>query len=871
MLLAAGAKLGSYEIVAPLGAGGMGEVYRARDAILKREVAIKILPASYSFDPERLRRFQQEAEAAAALNHPNILVVYHVGQQDGTSYIVTELLQGSTLREKLQGGSLPVHTAINYVVQIAHGLAAAHSQGIVHRDLKPENLFVTKDGRIKILDFGLAKLVRPISPTTEHTVSDNTHPGVVMGTVGYMSPEQVRGQAADARSDIFAFGAMLFEMLTGSRAFRGTTPADTMSAILKEEPSVSQLTKEPNPGLQRIVRRCLEKNPEQRFQSSSDLAFAIEALSDLSSGSQPANLVRASRLPRWVVAAAVLVVVAAGVGIYLRRASWITGPAAPSGPLDIRPLTETGKAFRVAATFDGRYVVYVNGEAGKYELRLLQVATERDVQVLPASSGFISSLHFSPDGNFIYFLRTLNPADPYAATLFRIATLGGPATPLATDARLYSVTVSPDGKQIAYISQAPDESQIVTVDPDGGNRHVLVRRPSPYGFSSIEWSPFPDRLAAVIFGKEDMGLLSVELPTGKMRDLSVTGWGGGGGGLGQPAWSSDGVTIFVPAFSRQNGVTQIWAFDAGTGGHRAITSGSTEYSLGTLSATATGELIGATSTPALTLWATDQSGQLRPFPASTNEGYESVIWAEGRIVTSNQDEMMVHDADGHNSTKLRSYSSIYRDLARCGTDKVVYWAADTQHQSHIARTDVITGSTSRLTDGPLDDAPACTPDGSTLIFVHCLEQRNRCLLTRRSTDPGPSATLYEFSSDGMERIKVSPDGTRILLQKVDPGDPYGWAIMIPVAGGNPQKLRMPVPAAEIAAYGWSPDSKSILYARSENGVGNLWSVPIGGGVPRKLTAFDSDRISSFDVSPDNRLVISRGHWLHDAVLIKNAK
>jgi serine/threonine protein kinase len=224
MSLAPGIKLGPYEIVAPLGAGGMGEVYRARDTVLKREVAVKVLPDSYSSDPERLRRFQQEAEAAATLNHPNILTVHHVGQQDGISYLVTELLQGDTLREKLRGGPLPVRTAIDYAVQIARGLATAHEKGIVQRDLKPENLFVTRDGRIKILDFGLAKLTQPQpnSVASMPTASQETTPGAVMGTVGYMSPEQVRGQVADPRSDIFAFGAVLFEMLTGNRAFHGT-------------------------------------------------------------------------------------------------------------------------------------------------------------------------------------------------------------------------------------------------------------------------------------------------------------------------------------------------------------------------------------------------------------------------------------------------------------------------------------------------------------------------------------------------------------------------------------------------------------------------------------------------------------------------
>ena len=286
MTLAAGTKLGPYEILAPIGAGGMGEVYRAKDPRLGRDVAIKVLPASFSQDADRLKRFEQEARAAGVLNHPGITAVYDIGTANGAPYIVTELLEGETLRNRLLAGSLPVRKAIDYAVQIAKGLAAAHEKGIVHRDLKPENLFLTKDGRVKILDFGLAKLKPETNEggqTDLGTVSGGTEPGVVLGTMGYMSPEQVRGKAADKRSDLFAFGTILYEMLSGQRAFRGETAADTITAILtKEPPDLSQTNKEIHPGLDRIVRHCLEKNPEERFESARDVAFDLDALSGVS-------------------------------------------------------------------------------------------------------------------------------------------------------------------------------------------------------------------------------------------------------------------------------------------------------------------------------------------------------------------------------------------------------------------------------------------------------------------------------------------------------------------------------------------------------------------------------------------------------------
>jgi eukaryotic-like serine/threonine-protein kinase len=293
MSLPSGSQLGPYTIAGPLGAGGMGEVYRARDSRLGRDVAIKVLPSSSSADADRLQRFEQEARAAAALNHPNILALYDIGRSEAGPYLVTELLEGETLRSSLDRGALPARKAIEQAVQIARGLAAAHDKGIVHRDVKPENIFVTANGHAKILDFGLAKLLESdgvvAGGTMLPTTPPLTTPGVVLGTVGYMAPEQVRGHHADHRGDIFAFGAVLYEMLSRRRAFQRETSAETMTAILKEEPpELSSHAVGLSPALQRIVTRCLEKNPAARFQSAGDLAFALDALSMSSSAATAA-------------------------------------------------------------------------------------------------------------------------------------------------------------------------------------------------------------------------------------------------------------------------------------------------------------------------------------------------------------------------------------------------------------------------------------------------------------------------------------------------------------------------------------------------------------------------------------------------------
>lgn len=379
MTVISGTKLGPYEILAPIGAGGMGEVYRARDARLGRTVAIKVLPASFSTDRDRLNRFMQEARAAAGLNHPNILSIFDIGEERGSPYIVSELLEGETLRDKLRSGSIQTRKAVDYALQTTRGLAAAHDKGIVHRDLKPENLFLTNDGQVKILDFGLAKLTRPEDDNASSdaaTVQAITEPGLIMGTVGYMSPEQVRGKAADHRSDLFSFGAILYEMISGKRAFHGETAADTMSAILKEDPpELSETARNVPPGLERIVRHCLEKVPAQRFQSARDLAFDLEVLTEVSgSGTAGAKLpsavqqeIRADsrRKIAQIAGAIVLAGVLIGLGWWLGH-----GRSAPP-PAEYQQITfRTGQIGNARFAPDGTIVYDASWENNRNQLYL---------------------------------------------------------------------------------------------------------------------------------------------------------------------------------------------------------------------------------------------------------------------------------------------------------------------------------------------------------------------------------------------------------------------------------------------------------------------------------------------------------------------
>jgi serine/threonine protein kinase len=530
MPLAAGTKLNVYEVVDLLGAGGMGEVYRARDPALKRDVAIKVLPSFVSQDPDRLHRFEQEAQAAAALNHPNILAVYQFGVFEGAPYLVSELLEGDTLRQVLQRGPLPVRKTIDYAVQIAHGLAAAHEQGIVHRDLKPENLFVTKDGRIKILDFGLAKSMqtRPEPDSNAPTLTRNTDPGMVMGTAGYMSPEQVRGKAVDHRTDIFAFGAILYEMLTGKRAFRRSTSAETMTAILNDEPpAISQLVQSIPQGLQRVVHHCLEKNPEQRFHSASDLAFALEALSE--SGSIPAVAARGARDQRrrsnvllW--SAGLVVVLTFATAAYIVIPSRYSVPALRVS--EYTKITHDGHSKRLKGT-DGSRLYF--GQDQSQPIGQIAISGGEIVPV-PVAVPEPELVDVSPDGSTLLvesFTGGLKKAYP----LWSVRILGGSARHLS---EAVDAAWSPDGNVVAY---STGEGDIPLIQSDGAEDRRLA---SIGGLvSSLCWSPD----GKTIRFTKDQALWEISSSGSGFHQL-LPAWSPG---QDNGHWSQDGKFFFCPA------------------------------------------------------------------------------------------------------------------------------------------------------------------------------------------------------------------------------------------------------------------------------------------------------------------------------------
>jgi Tol biopolymer transport system component len=529
MSLASGTRLGPYEILSPLGAGGMGEVYRARDTRLGREVAVKVLPASFSQDADRLRRFEQEARAASALNHPNIISLFDVGSHDGAPYVVTELLEGETLRSRLATGALSPRKATEFAIQIAQGLAAAHEKGIVHRDLKPENLFVTEDGRVKILDFGLAKLIQPEAAASQQTsiptASVGTEPGVVMGTAGYMSPEQVKGQPADHRSDIFSFGAILYEMLSGRRAFKGGSAVETMSAILKEDPpDLSEINKNLSPGLDRLVRHCLEKAPAQRFQSARDLAYDLESLTG-ASGATVAGKASAAPPQTRRVALLLAALALAALGGFLLNGT-LQKPVLPS----YQALTFQ-RGFIAGARFapDGQTVVYAASWNG---LPYRVFSTQRgSTESRPLGLPDGDLLSVSSTGELAVSLGRKNVES--LGTLARVPLAGG--TPREVLEGVEQADWTPDGKTLAITRNAGGKELLEY--PIGKTLYETAN-----GINVVRFSPKGDSIALLEEDTDGFSYVNVVDLSGRKRTLTK-GWPY----AHSLAWGPDGSEVWFSA------------------------------------------------------------------------------------------------------------------------------------------------------------------------------------------------------------------------------------------------------------------------------------------------------------------------------------
>jgi serine/threonine protein kinase/Tol biopolymer transport system component len=817
--LLVGSKLGPYEIVAPLGAGGMGEVYRARDSRLGREVAIKVLPASFSNDPDRLRRFEQEARAAGILNHPNITAVHDIGTVDGAPYVVTELLEGETLRSRLAGGPLAPRRAIEFAIQIAHGLSAAHEKGIVHRDLKPENLFVTKDGRIKILDFGLAKLTQPekAGPQTSlPTETAGTEPGVVLGTLGYMSPEQVRGRPADARSDIFSFGAILYEMLSGKRAFQGDSAADTMSAILREDPpDLSSTNRLIAPALDRIVRHCLEKNPEGRFHSAHDLAFDLDALS----GSQVADtqaVPQATGRPKItsvLVAVAVIgLLLAAAVAVFtsLRsRHELAANLVRFSVPIPPGTTYSPGVVSRgLSISPDGTRLVVEAISNGRRRLFLRPLDSEKFTE-LEGTLG--ASAHFwSPDGRFIAFF-----AD---GKVKKVPAAGGPAEELCPASIDWLGAWGRDGTIL--LSQIPPGEPGIFRVSDRGGEPVRVLGADPSDPVALLWPEFlPD-------GRHF--LFQALSPTGKTRELRV-------GSL--DSRDVRAITQLASRFEYAEPGYLIYVRDNALFAQPFDAKKAALYGEPTLVAENVHHFFG----PGHAAFSVSQTGVIAYQAA---ESPVRLVWLDrqGKEVGVLGQPAVV------NSVRISpSGNRIAVDVedSRFGTsDLWVFEAAS--------------GASTRLTSGQIDEgAPVWTPDGARLVF--------------RIDDKGPpDIAEIVVGSPGSERSllilpgvqqpeDISPDGRRLVFLNDAASTADIW--LASLEGDHQPKPWLRSPFNERNPR-FSPDGRWIAYDSDESGTREVYVAltegagekkrisPSGGRAPR----WSRDGKELFYAAPDDSIV-----------------
>ena len=775
MALSPGSRLGPYEILAPLGAGGMGEVYRARDERLKRDVAIKVLPASLSTDPDRLRRFEQEAQAAGVLNHPNITAVYDTGTHEGAPYVVQELLEGETLRSALAGGRLPLRKAIDYASQIARGLAAAHEKGIVHRDLKPENLFVTRDERVKILDFGLAKLTHPEKPgvplTEIPTQTVGTEPGVVLGTVGYMSPEQVRGQSADHRSDIFSLGAILYEMVSGQRAFRGVSAADTMSAILREDPPDLSITN-PHlpPGLDRIERHCLEKNPEHRFQSARDLAFDLDALSGVS-GQAAASPIPVLSKSKWRAAGA-----AVGTALLL---------------------------LLVAAYFAGR----LTERSTRPNLPSYRQLTFR--------RGAIASARFAPDGQTIAFAAAWDGAP---LQLFSTRPEFPESQPLGFPSGTLQAVSSQ--RELAVIAGGrPDHHQIVwgtlsRVALAGGAPREIVEN-----VAYADWAPDANTLAVV---RRVAGRVRLEFPVGKVL-YETSGW------IGHPRISPAGDRIAFfdhPAWPDDRGSLAVVDF---SGKKRTVSTG-WESEEG-LAWSPDGNEVWFTAATAGTerdLFAVTLAGRQRLVARVPGGMVLQDIFRDGRALVTRDTERIaaMFLAPGVDKERDLTWldSSVPTDLSSRG-DTLLFseqgQGGGANYTACLRKTD---GSpVVRLGDGlPYE----MSPDGKWVVSAVPSTPEQAVLLP---TGPGETRRLDRGVIENYFGASFFPDGKRILISGKEAGGGAGLYVQ-ELSGGKPRRI-----AGGLVFFNShliSPDGRTVV---ALDGGQRIVLVPVEGGSPRPLS------------------------------------